>query len=318
MLQFGVAGALASQKADDTGVTKESIRTLYKEIEGAMAKSVASITVGVGGRQPSAKQSEEALAAAAATLGVEEGKGPASKRSRKSKDAAASSSTHPEVADLDSSLNALSRAQRERTSRFVQVGEDLVLKMNNYALHEGEQSVFDSELKGRQERPDEKDSNRKRAGVDYENQPQCQVCWGEVGTIVNCDFCPGAYHPACIGITDVDALPHSWSCPHHKCTLCGRRAHAAGGLLFRCTDCDKAYCEVRASPPISVIASECFCLLLKPYCEVRASPPISARGPCWPCSPPRAAALAAGLSPLSFPADLASPPSPLAHRTTCR
>ena len=24
---------------------------------------------------------------------------------------------------------------------------------------------------------------------------------------------------------------------------CQRRAHAAGGLLFRCTDCEKAYCE---------------------------------------------------------------------------
>ena len=121
------------------------------------------------------------------------------------------------------------------------MGEDLVLKINNYSLEEGEQSVFDSELKGKG-KAKKGTSDRSRAGHDYENQPMCQVCWGG-GDLICCDFCPGSYHPACIGIDDVNDLPNTWSCPHHRCTLCDRRAHAAGGLLFRCTDCEKAYCE---------------------------------------------------------------------------
>ena len=115
-----------------------------------------------------------------------------------------------------------------------------MLKINNYSLEEGEQSVFDSELKGRKE--GKKESEKARAGHDYENQPMCQACWGK-GELVCCDFCPAAYHPSCLGIENVDDLPAIWSCPHHKCVLCERRAAAAGGLLFRCTDCPKAYCE---------------------------------------------------------------------------
>ena len=81
-----------------------------------------------------------------------------------------------------------------------------------------------------QERPREKQQDRARAGTDYENQAMCQVCWGEDGDLLCCDFCPGAYHPACIGIDNIADLPNTWSCPHHKCTLCQRRANAAGGL----------------------------------------------------------------------------------------
>jgi len=117
-----------------------------------------------------------------------------------------------------------------------------VLKINNYTLEDGEQSVFDSELAGRQDRVGEKDHSRMRAGHDYDNQPLCQVCWGG-GELLCCDFCPGAYHPACIGITDVDSLPNMWSCDHHRCCLCSRKAQAAGGLLFRCEACPKAWCE---------------------------------------------------------------------------
>ena len=242
VLQFGVAGAMSALERGDLGVTSAQVRTVYKEIEDAMVQKLPSITVGVGGRRPSAKQSQEVLDAAATSLGTSEDK-VGSKRSRKGKEGA-SASVHPEVADLGSSLASLSRSQRERTSRFIQVGEDLVLKLNNYALHEGEQSVFESELQGRKDKdlPSET-SSRRRAGVDYKNQPQCQVCWGEEGELLECDFCPGTYHAPCIGIEDVNALPHQWSCPHHKCNLCDRRAHAAGGLLFRCSDCEKAFCE---------------------------------------------------------------------------
>ena len=229
LLQFGVAGALSSQKAGGkTDVTLAQASAVLKEISTAMTRGDASITVGIGGRKPTAKASKEELAAAAASLGGEEAK----EAEEAEPDASAE--------ELHDVVDALGRTQRERTSRFIQVGEDLVLKINNYDIHEGEQSVFDSELKGRKGKGSKQE--RSRAGHDYENQPMCQICWGG-GELICCDFCPGAYHPACLGIENVDDLPNTWSCPHHRCTLCDRRAGAAGGLLFRCTDCEKAYCE---------------------------------------------------------------------------
>ena len=44
-----------------------------------------------------------------------------------------------------------------------QVGGDLVLKINDYTLEEGERSVFDSELEGRQDRPGKSRNSERRA-----------------------------------------------------------------------------------------------------------------------------------------------------------
>ena len=41
----------------------------------------------------------------------------------------------------------------------------------------------------------------------------------------------------------VATIGSTWRCSHHKCTVCSRRASAAGGMLFRCTECPKAFCE---------------------------------------------------------------------------
>ncbi len=225
LLEFGVAGALSAQQSGaDPTVTAPQVAAVLSEIQDAMEASEPSITVGIGGRTPSAKASAAALAAAS------------SKLTRKKEVVPVA----PEA--VARQVEQLGRGSRERSSRFVKVGEDLVLKINNYSLEDGEASVFDSELKGRQERPGERDTSRMRAGVDYDNQPLCQVCWTG-GELICCDYCPGAVHPECIGIDDVNSLPFSWACPHHKCNLCGRKAHAAGGLLFRCEACPKAWCE---------------------------------------------------------------------------
>ena len=61
--------------------------------------------------------------------------------------------------------------------------------------------------------------------------------------MICCDFCPNVMHAACCGVDDPSALGSMWSCPHHKCVTCGRKAYAAGGLLFRCSECPKAFCE---------------------------------------------------------------------------
>ena len=61
---------------------------------------------------------------------------------------------------------------------------------------------------------------------------QCVSRAGTVGEIVCCDLCPVSVHPDCIGITVKDITRyHRWSCPHHSCHECGRKAAAVGGIL---------------------------------------------------------------------------------------
>ena len=81
-------------------------------------------------------------------------------------------------------------------------------------------------------------SGRQIAGRDYDHQDHCQVCW-DGGSLVCCDGCPAAFHPACLGWTKKDvknlAGAMRWFCPMHSCETCGRKAAAVGGLLFRCS-----------------------------------------------------------------------------------
>ena len=74
--------------------------------------------------------------------------------------------------------------------------------------------------------------------------------------MICCDFCPNVMHAACCGIDDPSSLGSMWSCPHHKCVTCGRKAYAAGGLLFRCSECPKAYCEDHLPPQSELIGGE--------------------------------------------------------------
>ena len=57
-----------------------------------------------------------------------------------------------------------------------------------------------------------------------------------------CDYCPVSMCFTCTAI-DPNNLGPSWRCPQHACTGCGRKAHAAGGLLFRCAECPNTFCE---------------------------------------------------------------------------
>lgn len=62
------------------------------------------------------------------------------------------------------------------------------------------------------------------------------MCW-DGGDLLCCDYCPGAFHPECLGLTaaHMKALERKrWSCPHHTCRKCDRNTGRAGGLLFRC------------------------------------------------------------------------------------
>ena len=231
VLKFGVAGALTAQQDGESGVTLEHVDAVVEEIGVAVSAGLPAVTAGIRGRKPSNFDSaaNAATVATAATLGDSE-------------EAASSSARGGGEVDLQEAVEALGRGSRERASRFMQVGGDLVLKINNYTLQEGERSVFDSELEGRQDRPGERRRARSQAGKDYQNFSHCQLCWKQ-GDLLCCDYCPTVMHPHCAGVEDIDSLGNTWACPHHKCSLCGRKAYAAGGLLFRCTECPKAFCE---------------------------------------------------------------------------
>ena len=56
-----------------------------------------------------------------------------------------------------------------------------------------------------------------------------------------CRNCPAVAHMSCVP-PGIDRFV-GWACPHHGCTYCGRIASDAGGLLLRCVDCPRAYCD---------------------------------------------------------------------------
>ena len=118
-----------------------------------------------------------------------------------------------------------------------------MLKQNMYSLEDGEPSVFEREAKTTDAPALSHNmfvSRTQRAGRDYNHQDWCQVC-ADGGSLVLCDWCPCAYHLSCLGVEEVSNF--NFSCPHHQCKTCGRKAGAVGGLLFRCEVCEAAFCE---------------------------------------------------------------------------
>lgn len=81
----------------------------------------------------------------------------------------------------------------------------------------------------------------KKAAV--ESQSHCQSCF-EYGNVVLCQLCPRVYHVECLD-GDFQAKTQSWQfvCPQHECFDCAQKTTDAGGMLYRCRWCDKAFCE---------------------------------------------------------------------------
>lgn len=109
-----------------------------------------------------------------------------------------------------------------------------VLASNDYDLNTGEKSVFDRELRGREEQ-----GIKKKKGKDFVHQDFCQAC-GDGGTLFCCPRCPMTLHLQCAGVKKAKDL---YCCSHHHCVLCAKSASAAGGLVFPCMACPNAYCE---------------------------------------------------------------------------
>jgi hypothetical protein len=139
--------------------------------------------------------------------------------------------------------------KRERKSRTIEVDGFTVLKENNYDMEQGEPSVYASEAKpsalvaGRNAPSSKRDRGRQRAGVDFAHSSVCQSCW-DGGDLLCCDLCPVALHAECAGYTPAEVRAmRRYACSHHQCSVCGRKAQAVGGMLFRCECCPRAFCE---------------------------------------------------------------------------
>eukprot|EP00958_Prasinococcus_capsulatus_P001206 scaffold106_cov380-Prasinococcus_capsulatus_cf.AAC.44 len=146
--------------------------------------------------------------------------------------------------DIDGEWKALKK--RERKSTTISVDGYTVFKKNNYAMETGELSVFQNEISGRTQKQTPRSLPQKpqtqRAGIDYKHQEYCQACW-DGGLLVCCDGCPLAFHATCLNPSCAPPAHGLWRCPHHACVECGKKAADAGGLLFRCENCFRAFCE---------------------------------------------------------------------------
>jgi|GEM_PF-2134840 len=151
-----------------------------------------------------------------------------------------------EIAERWAAKTGLS-TKRARVSRYVEIDGHTILKANNYTMEEGEKSIFADETASMSDLLRAGNTGRQIAGRDYDNEGHCLVCW-DGGDLLLCDQCCASYHETCL---PSELLPpkkknsglSTWGCPHHHCKVCGRKAHASGGMLFRCTECPTAYCE---------------------------------------------------------------------------
>ena len=67
---------------------------------------------------------------------------------------------------------------------------------------------------------------------------------------MNCVYCPNSFHVKCLSdfgyyneLNDIAYADMRSICFHHSCCMCKRGTAAAGGMLFRCLECPRAFCE---------------------------------------------------------------------------
>ncbi|KIK50982.1 hypothetical protein GYMLUDRAFT_208922 [Collybiopsis luxurians FD-317 M1] len=79
--------------------------------------------------------------------------------------------------------------------------------------------------------------------VKMGSEEWCHVC-EDGGELYLCARCPRVFHASCRGLTRGQAQnASSVFCSQHTCCDCSRGAGDAGGMLFRCRTCYRAFCE---------------------------------------------------------------------------
>eukprot|EP00966_Prymnesium_polylepis_P101434 2349272-Prymnesium_polylepis.1 len=177
--------------------------------------------------------------------------------------------------DIGDAFRKLVAGARERKQRIKLVASDgsgygskyvPVLASNDYSLEEGEGSVFARELgnvAGFKDACAVVKRTLSIAGRDYSHETTCLACFidgsngaggkakarspskaGGGAALLGCKLCAMAIHPACAKEWQCSPVVSmlgqtTFTCPHHACGECGRKAAAAGGMLFRCEACPR-------------------------------------------------------------------------------
>jgi SWI/SNF-related matrix-associated actin-dependent regulator of chromatin subfamily A member 5 len=124
----------------------------------------------------------------------------------------------------------IQNSKRERTGTTIKIGQDAVLKENNYEIDNEYGRAWGKQDRGQ------------NLEVGYllvpEHESYCHAC-RDGGELVLCQHCPRVYHADCLGYN-----PSSiFICPQHRCYNCDRNAADTGGVLFRCIYCPDAACD---------------------------------------------------------------------------
>ncbi|KIY73274.1 hypothetical protein CYLTODRAFT_485710 [Cylindrobasidium torrendii FP15055 ss-10] len=82
-----------------------------------------------------------------------------------------------------------------------------------------------------------------KTGYKFDHEDFCMMQCNDDGEAIMCNACPRVFHPKCNGITEQQARKPMILCPQHRCFECQKSSVEAGGMLFRCQTCPKAWCE---------------------------------------------------------------------------
>ena len=144
-----------------------------------------------------------------------------------------------------SALENNSTIAQEWSRESRRVGKNTTVMIDGYTVSKESVGCGEWEavatLAGKDPRLAEPTREKKAAVV---NQDHCQICW-QGGKLILCTLCPRSYHYDCV---DHDTKSRSkskmnFSCPQHECVECSQKTTDAGGMLYRCRWCERAFCE---------------------------------------------------------------------------
>ncbi|KAI9827169.1 MAG: hypothetical protein M1832_005305 [Thelocarpon impressellum] len=146
----------------------------------------------------------------------------------------------------ENKLNDNKAVQREWDRKDRRVGKNTTVMVDGFAISKESMGCGDWEavptLAGKDARLAEVKRAKRKEVV---NQEHCQVCW-DGGELLCCTGCPRSYHYDCLNKETRARTKSKMSqfyCGQHQCFDCGEKTTNAGGMLYRCRWCERAYCE---------------------------------------------------------------------------
>lgn len=142
------------------------------------------------------------------------------------------------TSDIAQDWNEMTRADRR-------VGKNTTVMVDGYAVNKESLGCGAWEAVPTMAGKDTRLAEPKRAKREpVMNQEYCQVCF-DGGDLHLCQLCPRSYHMACLDKA-FQGKAKGWRgliCPQHECVDCEQKTGDAGGMLYRCRWCERAYCE---------------------------------------------------------------------------